>query len=377
MMFSARSLVLSLVFSAYALAEGAADPGVAQLVAQLRDAPTAVNRLALLQDGDFVFNFLNATTGVTTGAAGHTVAASSSNFPALIDNGMAMTVGFLGPCALNSPHIHTRATEFNYIVSGNVSAGFLAENGARFVFNDILTGQAIIFPKGVIHFEMNNGCDDALFVAVFNDEDPGVNQVAQRFFGLPPDVVSATLGDIGVQNVANLESKIPDNVIFGTQECLQRCGLNGTDNQPTLQRQPRVAANALPSGYSAPSAAPAPTGSSSNSNSLSSDLSGASTNTNSSSGSGKLNTLEIALIAVVGALVAGYIVIGIVLFMRRQKGGPANSGKYSRPGERFAPQGAVFEGEKSSPMPFESFRPSSEGQGDYPSTPYDPPAGSA
>jgi hypothetical protein len=27
---------------------------------------------------------------------------------------------------------------------------------------------------------MNNGCEDAIFVAAFNDEDPGVDQVAQR-----------------------------------------------------------------------------------------------------------------------------------------------------------------------------------------------------
>ncbi|EMD33398.1 hypothetical protein CERSUDRAFT_126144 [Gelatoporia subvermispora B] len=372
MIFSKTSLLASLFFGAYALAEGAADSGDAQLVAQLRDAATAVNRLNLLQDGDFVFNFLNATTGVTTGAAGHTVAASSSNFPALINNGVAMTVGFLGPCGLNSPHIHNRATEFNYIVSGNVSGGFLSENGARFIFNELQPGQATIFPKGVIHFEVNNGCDDALFVAVFNDEDPGVDQVAQRFFGLPPDVVSASLGDIGVQNVANLNAKIPDNIVFGTQECIQRCGLNGTNNQPTAQQQPRVSANALPSGYSAPSAAPTPSPVA-----LSGDLSGASSSNSSNSGSSSgLSTVEIALIAVVGVLVAGYIILGIVLLMRRRKTGP--TGKYSRPGAQFAPQGAAFEAEKAGPpMPFESFRPSVEGHGDYPSTPYDPPAGSA
>jgi hypothetical protein len=37
-----------------------------------------------------------------------------------------------------------------------------------------------VFPQGAIHFEMNPSCEKAMFVAGFNGEDPGVDQVAQR-----------------------------------------------------------------------------------------------------------------------------------------------------------------------------------------------------
>jgi hypothetical protein len=123
-----------------------------------------------------------------------------------------------------------------------------------------------VFPQGAIHFEMNPTCETAMFVASFNGEDPGVNQVAQRctsassvyvrlhpslrnclVFGLPPDIVGAALGGLGVQDVADLESLIPDNVVLGVDECLQRCGIERVA-QPTAQRQPRVAANAFPAG---------------------------------------------------------------------------------------------------------------------------------
>ena len=79
------------------------------------------------------------------------MAASSSNFPAVIGNGMAMTVGFLGPCGFNTPHTHPRATEFNFVVNGSIQAGFLVENGARFVFNEIPPGSAAIFPQGQLY----------------------------------------------------------------------------------------------------------------------------------------------------------------------------------------------------------------------------------
>ena len=77
-----------------------------------------------------------------------------------------------------------------------------------------------------------------------------MQQVAQRFFGLPPDIVGAALGGLGVQEVLDLEAFIPDNVILGVDECLQRCGIERT-TQPTAQRQPRVSANAYPPTISA------------------------------------------------------------------------------------------------------------------------------
>ena len=54
------------------------------------------------------------------------------------------------------------------------------ENGARFIPVELAAGSAAVFPQGAIHFEMNPTCEPAMFVAAFNNEDPGVQQVAQR-----------------------------------------------------------------------------------------------------------------------------------------------------------------------------------------------------
>lgn len=82
-----------------------------------------------------------------------------------------------------------------------------------------------------------NNAEPAIFVAAFNNEDPGVDQIAQRcayhpyscsanskfskhflfffffpVFGLPPTFVAAALGgNVGIQQVAGLESKVSDN----------------------------------------------------------------------------------------------------------------------------------------------------------------------
>lgn len=230
----------------------------ADAAAQLKEAVTAVQRLEILKDdSDFVFDF--KTGKPTKGAGGALIAANAGNFPALIGNGLAMTIGQMDPCSMNSPHTHPRATEFLLMTKGTISAGFLAENGARFIVNNVTELSATIFPAGSIHFQANYGCEPATFVAALNHEDPGTLQVAQRFFGLPPDVVGASLGGLGVQEVAELAGLIPDNVIAATKDCFVKCGLTPPASQGVTQQQPRVSGNAFPSGVTSTATTPGAT----------------------------------------------------------------------------------------------------------------------
>jgi hypothetical protein len=198
----------------------------AQSVALLLTSPSALDRINLLSDADFLFDFFNPTPDEigSSGKDGRTVQATQATFPALVGSNVAMTVGFLGPCGLNTPHTHPRATEFNIAINGTLRTGMLAENNARVVTNMLQPGQATVFPRGAIHFEQNLGCEPVMFVAAFDGVDPGVSQVADRFFGLPTDIVQATLGDIGATEVQGLASAIPKNVIYGVESCLQKCG---------------------------------------------------------------------------------------------------------------------------------------------------------
>lgn len=197
------------------------------IVALLTTAASEEDRVDLLNDSDFVFDFLNPPAGsIVSGPDGRIIAAKRKSFPALIGSDIAMSIGILGPCGLNTPHTHPRAAEFNLAVNGTLRTGMVANNGARFVMNDLQPGQATIFPQAAIHFEQNLGCDTVMFVAAFSDEDPGVTQLANQFFNLPSDIVEATLGDQANRfNVQNIQMAIPDNVAFGVEDCLQKCGL--------------------------------------------------------------------------------------------------------------------------------------------------------
>ena len=199
------------------------------MIRNLTTAATQAQRIALLSDNDFIFDFANiipGQAGVGTGKDGHTVGANAGNMPALIGEGVSLTLGFIGPCGMNTPHTHPRATEFNYVVNGSFTTGMFQENGARVVLGNVTAGQASLFPRGSIHFEANLDCQPAVFVAAFGDSDPGVLQIAQGLFGLPTQVVGAVLGnDLTSDQITTLKSMIPANVAVGLDECVQRCGL--------------------------------------------------------------------------------------------------------------------------------------------------------
>ncbi|KAJ7470949.1 RmlC-like cupin domain-containing protein, partial [Mycena latifolia] len=232
------------------------------LVGKLRLAPTAVDRVNLLpDDSQFVFDFFDPAAKATAGKGGKVITANAATFPAVVGNGAAMAVGLLEGCAMNTPHTHPRATEIQFSVNGTIRTGMITENNARFIMTEIPPGSMTIFPMGSIHFQVNEECDPVMFVSGFNSEDPGALQVAQRceyfviqflvhLLGLSPDVVAATLGDIGVEEVMGVEAMIPDSVALGVDACLKRCGKT-REGQPTTQRQTRVPGNAFPSDVSA------------------------------------------------------------------------------------------------------------------------------
>ncbi|KIM93910.1 hypothetical protein OIDMADRAFT_184605 [Oidiodendron maius Zn] len=199
---------------------------------QLELAGTAVDRLALIpNDQDFVFDFNASTTGITAGQGGKTVKADRDTFPALIGSHASMTLGFLGPCGFNTPHVHPRAAELNIVVQGRLMGSVTAENGARHMQHTLNQYQMTVFPQGALHTEWNPDCEPAVFVAAFPNEDPGVQQAAQTFFGFEDDVIQAALGGDGSVNGQDLDkfkALIPPNVALGVESCLKKCNIGTT-----------------------------------------------------------------------------------------------------------------------------------------------------
>ena len=158
---------------------------------------------------------------------------TAETFPFSAGFDIGMTVGFLEPCGINTPHVHPRATELFLVVQGDaVRFGSILENGlVGSGQNQEIAGtlgqlEATIFPQGSIHWQFNDGCDGAVFVATFDSSDPGTSTIAQNFFGLSAGVVNATLGfprSIDGRNIEEFRALIPANLAQNVDECLARC----------------------------------------------------------------------------------------------------------------------------------------------------------
>lgn len=206
------------------------NPAGLTLFQQLLLAPNAVERTKLLPDDEqFIFDFKNApSAGVVTGEGGSIVRADHATFPALVGSGGAVAIGFLGPCGFNTPHVHPRAAELNLVVKGRLVSQSVHENGARTINHNLDTFQMTVFPQGAVHTEFNPDCEDAIFVASFPDEDPGVGQIAQEYFGLSNEIVKGSIGGevmVDGKDIDEFRSMIPKNVAKGVDSCLAKCGI--------------------------------------------------------------------------------------------------------------------------------------------------------
>ena len=205
-----------------------------ELLKNLAQQPTTVDRFSELLKTDpktapLKFDFNPAANPAFRSSAGGVILATRKTFAPLIDLGISSAVGFMAPCSINTAHTHPRATEFLTVVQGQVESGFILENGLPTQINTTLTQfQGTVFPMGSIHFQVNSQCEDAVFVAGLNSDDPGASTVAQNFFGLSPDVVHATLGfpdAINAENFEQFKANIPVPFAQGVEECLNRCGI--------------------------------------------------------------------------------------------------------------------------------------------------------
>ncbi|SMQ51646.1 unnamed protein product [Zymoseptoria tritici ST99CH_3D1] len=182
-----------------------------------------------------VFDF--GARAAPLGKGGRFVLANENNFPILVEQGISTAVAFLEPCSMNSPHTHPRATEWLTVVQGQVKTGFMLENGflagketgqlTTQVSAELSAFQGTIFPQGSIHFQFNDQCEPATFIATLNSADPGTSQVAQNFFFLDDRVVDVALGEINQINGKNIDqfrTTLPANLVQAVDSCLARCG---------------------------------------------------------------------------------------------------------------------------------------------------------
>lgn len=84
--------------------------------------------------------------------------------------------------AINPPHFHPRATEIAYVVQGKVYAGFV-DSSNRVFAKVIEQGDVMVFPRGLVHFQMNVGKKPVVIFGSLNSQNPGNQKIPSAVFG--------------------------------------------------------------------------------------------------------------------------------------------------------------------------------------------------
>ncbi|KAF3441675.1 hypothetical protein FNV43_RR15590 [Rhamnella rubrinervis] len=130
---------------------------------------------------DFVFSGMKLAGNFSdTGLA--TISVNPVVFPGINTLGMSFVRADLKVGGINPPHFHPRATEIAYVVEGSVYSGFV--DSTNRVFARILgQGEVMVYPRGLMHFQMNVGKKPATIFGSFNSQNPGLQKIPIAIFG--------------------------------------------------------------------------------------------------------------------------------------------------------------------------------------------------
>ncbi|KAF2324091.1 hypothetical protein GH714_006578 [Hevea brasiliensis] len=196
------------------LASVTADPDMLQdvCVADLTSA-VKVNGFTCKENftaDDFFFDGL-AKPGLTNNTLGSLVTgANVEKIPGLNTLGVSLSRIDYAPGGLNPPHTHPRATEIIFVLEGQLDVGFITTANVL-VSKTINKGEIFVFPRGLVHFQKNNGKVPAAVIAAFNSQLPGTQSIAATLFAATPPVPDHVLTkafQVGTKEVEKIKSRL-------------------------------------------------------------------------------------------------------------------------------------------------------------------------
>ena len=160
---------------------------------------------------DFFSNVL-ATPGNTGNAVGSAVtSANVEKLPGLNTLGVSVSRIDYAPWGVNPPHVHPRATEVIFVLQGSLDVGFVT-TANRLYARIVCAGEVFVFPRGLVHYQRNNGGGPAAVLSAFDSQLPGTQPVAEALFGASPPVPTDVLArsfQIDGGLVEAIKSKFP------------------------------------------------------------------------------------------------------------------------------------------------------------------------
>ncbi|KAI6678926.1 hypothetical protein NL676_039722 [Syzygium grande] len=106
---------------------------------------------------------------------------TAAGFPGLNTLGLSVARSDIEVDGLVVPHWHPRSAEMMYVLKGVVIAGFM-DTETNVFQKRMEKGEVMVFPRGLLHFCLNDGFEAATVFSVLNSQNPGSVGIADAMF---------------------------------------------------------------------------------------------------------------------------------------------------------------------------------------------------
>ncbi|KAJ4954988.1 hypothetical protein NE237_011771 [Protea cynaroides] len=188
-------LLAFLFFSTSSLSHGSVlDFCVADYMAPEGPAGYSCKKLANVTVDDFVFTGLGVPGNTSNIFKAAVTLAVDAQFPGVNGLGISMARLDLAIGGVVPLHIHSGASEVIIVEQGTILAGFISAAANTVYMKTLNKGDIMVFPQGLLHFEVNTGWNSAIIFASFSSANPGLQIVDLALFAndLPSELVVKT-----------------------------------------------------------------------------------------------------------------------------------------------------------------------------------------
>ncbi|KAK1431404.1 hypothetical protein QVD17_07863 [Tagetes erecta] len=105
-----------------------------------------------------------------------------NEFPTLNGQSVSYVILEFPAGSINPLHIHPRASELMFLVSGSLQVGFV-DTSNNLYQQSLQIGDIFVFPKGLVHFQYNNDTKEpALAISAFGSANAGTQLIPTSVF---------------------------------------------------------------------------------------------------------------------------------------------------------------------------------------------------
>lgn len=142
---------------------------------------------------DFVYSGLVSAANTSNIIKAAVTPAFDAQFPGLNGLGISVARLDLAPGGVIPMHTHPAATEVLLVVQGKITTAFISSSNEVYL-KTVKRGEIMVYPQGLLHFQINAGGKSAIAFVSFSSPNPGLQITDFAFFGnnLPTKLIAKT-----------------------------------------------------------------------------------------------------------------------------------------------------------------------------------------